>query len=307
MNHRILIVTAAALLTTATAAEPAHAQASTKQDAGAHFERGVSLYGEGDYAGALVEFKRAYEIAPNPLVLYNIGQASFQLRDYASALKHLERYLAEAGANPPHAAEVEQSLATLRTRVGRLTVKSNTTAEISVDGEPRGKAPVAGLLLSVGRHKVTARHGDAPPQERTIEIAAGDNAEQTFEFTASAPKSEPPASAPPPPTAPPKPQSSVAATVAWVGAGLFAAGAITTGIIAVNAGKDLDSERGHASASRDRLDSFHSRMRTFAIATDVLSVASLLSGGAALYFTLSPSPSTTVGLSPRSFQLRFTY
>lgn len=155
-------------------------QPNPKQAAGAHFDRGVSLYSEGDFQAALTEFKRAYELFPNALVLYNLGQASFQIRDYASALKYFEQYLAEAGANPPHKAEVEQNLAVLRSRVGRLSVRSNLAAEVLIDSEPRGKTPLVGVLLSVGKHKLLVRPDDAPAQERTIEIAAGDDAEQSF-------------------------------------------------------------------------------------------------------------------------------
>src|SRR5271163_3770938 len=50
-----------------------------------HFTRGVRLYEEDDFRTALIEFNRAYEIAPNWQVLYNIGQAYYQLRDYANA------------------------------------------------------------------------------------------------------------------------------------------------------------------------------------------------------------------------------
>ncbi|MCL2449171.1 MAG: tetratricopeptide repeat protein, partial [Polyangiaceae bacterium] len=34
------------------------------REAAAHFTRGVTYYGEGDYPAALVEFDRAYAIAP---------------------------------------------------------------------------------------------------------------------------------------------------------------------------------------------------------------------------------------------------
>jgi len=56
------------------------------REAGKHFQRGVTLYNETDYRAALVEFRRAYDLAPNAAVLYNIGETEYQLRDYASAL-----------------------------------------------------------------------------------------------------------------------------------------------------------------------------------------------------------------------------
>src|SRR5438046_1076480 len=71
--------------------------AAAVNDAAKHFQRGVTMYTEADYRAALVEFRRAYEIAPNATVLYNIAQTYYQLQDYAGALVTFERYLAEAG------------------------------------------------------------------------------------------------------------------------------------------------------------------------------------------------------------------
>src|SRR5262249_30048128 len=127
-------------------AAPVAAQNSAQKEAGSHFQRGVVLYNEADYRGALVEFKRAYEVSPAVAVLYNIGQTSFQLQDYANALHMFERYLAEGGG--PHKAEVEGSVATLRTRVGKIDV--TTTAQgcdIAIDDEPVGKSPLPKPVL----------------------------------------------------------------------------------------------------------------------------------------------------------------
>ncbi|HEY6459174.1 MAG TPA: hypothetical protein VIY73_03455, partial [Polyangiaceae bacterium] len=43
-----------------------------------HFGRGVRMYQEDDFRGALIEFSRAYELAPNWAVLYNVGQSHYQ-------------------------------------------------------------------------------------------------------------------------------------------------------------------------------------------------------------------------------------
>lgn len=306
MNYvRSFFATTVAALALANAA-PAFAEAPQKE-AGTHFERGVTLYGESDYAGALVEFKRAYEIAPNPLVLYNIGQANFQLRNYATALEFLERYRDEAGASAPHAAEVEQSIAALKSRVGRLTVTANLAAEVTMDDEPRGKAPLTGILVSVGRHKIVVKHAGSPTQERTVEIAAGDTRDEKFEFVEAKVVETPKIL---PKTEEPKGLSPVA-TGAWIGAGALLAGAVTTGIVASGAGSSLDDERNSGNASRSRLDTLHSRMRTFAVTTDVLGAAAILAGGVAVYFTFikpsSSSPAASVGVAPNGLQLKVVY
>jgi len=50
-------------------APPTQSSAETKL----HFQRAVKLYSEEDYRGALVEFKRAYELSNNYVILYNLG------------------------------------------------------------------------------------------------------------------------------------------------------------------------------------------------------------------------------------------
>jgi Tfp pilus assembly protein PilF len=44
-----------------------------KVEAAARFDRGLTLFEEGDNAGALAEFRQAYAIFANPVVRYNIG------------------------------------------------------------------------------------------------------------------------------------------------------------------------------------------------------------------------------------------
>jgi Flp pilus assembly protein TadD len=74
---------AMALLVTTTllgAAPPSAvlAQSSDSSEAARHearerFDRGLELFNDGDNPGALAEFKRAFELIPNSVVLYNIG------------------------------------------------------------------------------------------------------------------------------------------------------------------------------------------------------------------------------------------
>src|SRR5262249_58761964 len=96
-------------------------------EADAHFRRGIELYKEGDFPAALIEFRRAYEIDPRYQALYNIGETYFQLNDYANALKTLEKYLHDGGAqvSAGRREEVQKEIEKLRTRVGQLEVSTN--------------------------------------------------------------------------------------------------------------------------------------------------------------------------------------
>lgn len=305
--HPRSLMALAALLCTVGATSLAHA-ADPKQEAGAHFDRGVALSSEADYAAALVEFRRAYDLAPNPLVLYNIGQTYFQLRNYAAALTYFERYLAEAGAGPVHQAEAEQSIATLQSRVGKVTVESNVPGDVLVDDELQGKTPQTGLRVSIGRHRVAVRPASGAPQERSIDLSAGDTVPLSFTFD-SVPKPVP--LGPPPPSAD-EPHRGLrpAATVSWIVAGTLAAGAVVTGILAVTKNGSLGDERTNPSATRDSLDSLHSQMRAFSITTDALIVGAAVASGVALYFTFSKPRAQTqaaLGIAPQGLQLRLSY
>src|SRR5580698_10681100 len=111
-----LALTLAFALAPASFADPP--ESPTKQ-ASEHFDRGVAMYGEADYRAALVEFKKAYEIAPNAAVLYNLGQTYYQLQNYAEALGAFQQYLAQSGDSPSHLAEVQAAINTLKARVGK--------------------------------------------------------------------------------------------------------------------------------------------------------------------------------------------
>src|SRR5262245_24707637 len=98
-----LFLAASLVLSTipASAEAPASGDGSADRlrEARGRFERGIELYEEGDMDAALVELRRAYELAPSYKLLFNIGQVHLQKSDYASALDAFERYLAQGGEN----------------------------------------------------------------------------------------------------------------------------------------------------------------------------------------------------------------
>jgi tetratricopeptide (TPR) repeat protein len=252
---------------------------SIVQEAGKHFSRGVSLYQEADYRAALVEFRRAYEIAPNTAVLYNIGETYYQLQNYAQAMTTLERYLTEAGAGAPHSDEVDKTLDILRARVGKIEVTTNLPdTEITVDDELVGKAPLKEpVLVSIGRRKITAMHSGRQPETRFIEVAAGDTAKLTLDLA------DPEGAARPiGPAAP-----SNLPTVGWIATGAFAVGSVTMGILAYRASNQLKDARNTFGVTHDDLTSKANKVSTYAAIADGLGAAAIVTG--VLTFTLSRS------------------
>ena len=287
----------------------AHADDASNKDAGRHFDRGVELFGEADYRGALVEFQRAYQIAPNAAVLYNVGETQYQLQNYAAAMISLERYMSGAGANASHRAEVQQTLDVLAKRVGKIAVTTNVPgADIAVDDEAVGITPLAEpTLASVGHRRVTATVAGKPPASKYVDVTAGDTVPVSLVI------GEAPAATATTATtadqAPPKQKNTALETGLWIGSGALGAGAIATGIVALSASHSLSDDRSTYPTSRSQLDSDHSRARTFAILADSLGGASIIAGGLALYIMLKPaseSSKSTVQAAVTGNGLRFS-
>jgi hypothetical protein len=317
MTGRVVSVIAAALLGLVALAAPAlrggsiaHAQgnAATKE-ASKHFQRGVTLYGEADYRAALVEFRKAYEIAPNATVLYNIGQTYYQLQNYAAALTTLERYLSEAGASASHRSEVEQTLDILQSRVGKISVTTNISpCEISVDDEHIARTPLREpLLVSIGRRKVTAACDGRPAESKFVELAAGESEPVQFSFAET---STAITSSRKPADGGGKPANW--AMRMWVATGVFGAVAAVSGVLAFKASRDLDSARKenpvlpeNQAAKAADLANKSSSVTRWSLIADIAGVATLVSGAVALKFTLSKSESREVVLSvmPNGIQI----
>jgi hypothetical protein len=305
-------------------ATPAGAQ-DTRQ-ASQHFQRGVTLYGEADYRAALVEFERAYAIAPNPSVLYNVGETHYQLLDYAAALTAFERFLAEAPAGDMRRSEVESNLDVLRTRVGRVSVTTDPAgADIAIDDEPRGRTPLERpVLVSVGRRKVVASLAGRPAVTRYVDVAAEDNVSLAVALP------EPPqplASTPAEAVSRHAPLATVAPTgggggaalrtIGWVATATLAAGAGCFGLLALRESRDLVTDRNTFPVPSDRLQHEASLTTTYSMLADGLAAGAVAVGAVTLVATALSGTSarplrgtgagTQVVLGPGSASLLVTF
>jgi PEGA domain/Tetratricopeptide repeat len=261
---------------------------SGTKEAGTRFQRAVTLYNEADYRGALSEFKRAYEISPNVNVLYNIGQAYYQLQDYGNALTTFERYLTEGGTT--RKTEVEASLSVLRTRVGRLEVVTPLVgAEVLIDDEPVGKTPLSkSLLVSVGKHRVSLAQSGAPTLSRVFEAVAGETKSLVL-VSESAAKPVPPSASNAPSKDVANGSSKNPATIGWIVTGALGAGCTVTGVLAFSSANKLKDARAAYGSSRADLDSRASTTTALSLVTDGLLIGTVAMGALSLYWTLSGS------------------
>src|SRR5262249_36318481 len=158
--------------------------------------------------------------APNAAVLYNIGQTYYQLQNYAAALVALGRYLTEAGPSAAHRREVEATVDTLQTRVGKVSITtSRPGCDITVDDELVGKTPPdEPVLVRTGRRKTSALRDGRVPETRFVDVAAGDTVNVALS-----------AGARDDPSATPKTSGQSSRTIGWVITGGLGAIAIGTG------------------------------------------------------------------------------
>lgn len=276
---------------------------SAATDAGKHFQRGVTLYNEADYHAALVEFRRAYEIAPNSAVLYNIGETYYQLQNYAAALIALGRYLAESGPAAAHRREVEQTIDTLQTRVGKVAVTtSQPGCDITVDDELVGKTPLdEPVLVSIGRRKITALRDGRVAESRFVEVAAGD----TIKVTLSASDAVVRAPAPPQNESPKAPAPRNWVTVGWYTTGILGGIAVVAGGVAIFESHSLSNARNSFPTTHDTLTGKADLVKGASYVADIAGLVALVTGGITLKYSLSQSSSheAHVAIAPNGIQI----
>lgn len=285
--------------------------------AAVRFQQAVELYREGSYEGALAEFWKAYEISPSYRVLYNIAQTQHALHDFVGARKSLMQYMAEGRIEIPadRRAQVAEMLAKLEERIAQLQISTNVTgADIRVDGVSVGTSPLPEILpVNVGTHKVSAFKAGAPEAVRMVTVAGKESAKVELQIDESivtsaerAPsvvsssvrwteKTKPRAA-----SLTEKRQPSVAPgrTGLIVSLSTTAALAVGTGVfgyLALNAQNDLKDQVNTYPNTKDKIEDARTRSKNYGYVTDALGVATIISGGMALYFALSHS-----GVSPKS-------
>lgn len=320
-NPRVLAfaVTLAVLTpeTLAFAEQPSPPSKAAQAEAGSRFRKGAELFDEGDYQAALIEFRRAYEIAPNFAVLYNIGQVYYLLQDYANALNTLERYLSEGDRSIQIARrrDVQKEIQKLQSRVANLDITVNVPdADVAIDDVTVGKSPLAKpVVVNPGRHRIAISKAGFNSTSKSVEVASADAPKLTFELTEQTKATPPPlptadpslqgngqgtkpdgeVHVPPPPSGggvvPPPPSPPTKRSVPWVGwviTGGLAAGAGACGVVALLNSNDLKHRLVTPQTSREPIDNAARGAKTFALVTDILTGAAVVAGGISLVFTL---------------------
>jgi hypothetical protein len=147
--------------------------AATKADARQRFDQGVRLFEKGENAAALAEFKRAYDLIPNVLVLYNIGLVYAAMDRPVDAVDALDKVLdGAAGLAPAQAQKARQVRADQAARIAEVMVVTDQPAVLEVDGIEAGRTPLERpLRVASGAHVLAAMAPGCLPARREITLA----------------------------------------------------------------------------------------------------------------------------------------
>lgn len=246
----------------------------TSPDATVHFERGVSAFSDGDFAGALYEFELAHEASGNFRILYNIGVCDLELHRYAKARTAFEQYLIDGGdqISPGRKAKVRERLATIETRVGNARITSTPDgANVVIEGEVVGVTPLD-LTLDIGPTQLELTLDGYQTESTRVRVIGGETAQLDVELTpleaivvTEGPKLTPEQEA----MLARANKLRLGSLVSLGITGVMGIGAIVTGSLALQAEGDLDSELEQLSTPSD-LDDIHQRKQALAVTTDVL-------------------------------------
>ncbi len=191
--NRPIIAAALAFAMAATLPRAGHAQPraapteAARSEARDRFDRGLRLFNGGDNAGALVEFRRAYELVENSTVLYNIGIVYAQIGRAVEATDALNQVLANPGAlSPDRLGLARKTRDEQASRIAEVTLEANVAgARVEVDGVEVATTPLAGALrVPSGTHVIGLVAPGFSPQRKEIAIAGGQQKALRFELVA---------------------------------------------------------------------------------------------------------------------------
>lgn len=161
------------------------------------FKEGVEFFDKKQYDKARAAFLQAYALKAHPAVLLNLAQSELRSDREAEAATHFAQYLREhSEATEDQRQAAVDGLAAAKEKVGEVKLDvSQAGADISVDGEEVGKSPLPDpLYLAPGSYTITASKGDATARV-SVQVTAGDSKTESLTFE---PESAEPAGAPGP-------------------------------------------------------------------------------------------------------------
>jgi hypothetical protein len=140
------------------------------------YESGKLLYGVGDFAAALIKFNAAYDASKDVRLLWNVATCESKLHHYARAVGLVRQYLKEgaAGISDQDRLDAEQTVRVLEPLTSTVRVTVNEAgAEVYVDDQLVGPAPIDPQLVDIGVHKVRAHKAEFEDSIQDMTVNGG--------------------------------------------------------------------------------------------------------------------------------------
>ncbi|MGZ3421300.1 MAG: PEGA domain-containing protein [Polyangiales bacterium] len=275
------------------------------------FQKGLDLFGAGDFSGALVEFRASNALYASPNSRLYVARCLSKLGRLAEAFGEYERTIGEgeerAAIDPRYAeaaAAAKKEIETVRPKIARVRVQISGTLPKGARVEVGGKTlpPEAiGLLVPVMPGTIAVRvsaegYRDA---QTSVEVAAG--ATHTVQIALEPlPKGDTKTIVAPPPPERPAPAPSGLRTAAFVTLGVTGASAIAFGVLL------LETDREHRLLVQTCVekpcddvtyDAYRDRGRHLQTWTNVaLGVTAFAAVTTVTLFVLAPSPRSPVAV-----------
>jgi hypothetical protein len=207
----------------------ARADDTMQHEAQARFEEGIARVKAGNLEGARLSFTQAYALLEKPTILWNLALTDEKTGHLLEALDHFRQYARNA-AGPDDHANADKHIAALAAQTTHLEIAAPAGAQIVLDGNPAGAAPLAEAVdVLPGPHRLEARTGQSS-RSADVEGLAGQLVhvnlmpppvlapEPVPETHDAAPTPEPALPDTPEPVESPSPSSARVTTVAVLGA-----------------------------------------------------------------------------------------
>lgn len=151
-------------------------KAKAKAQARTYLLAGNKEAAAGRWDDAYAEHTIAWQLHQDWETAGALGKSAHRTGHHSVAIRRLTEYLATAPRGRISAKErasIEQWIATSRGQVGYLTITAPAGAEVTIDGESQGKAPLAGPVpADPGPHEIQAQIG-AAARKSAVTVVAG--------------------------------------------------------------------------------------------------------------------------------------
>jgi hypothetical protein len=150
------------------------------REAQGRFVEGIARVKAGDFEGARMSFAQAYTVLHKADILWNLALAEDKSGHLVDALAHFKQ-LARDGATEADRAKANKHVDQLMAETGHIEVAAPPGAQVMVDGEAAGVAPLSGPLdVAPGRHHLELRPVQGEAKVADTAAFAGQTARVSF-------------------------------------------------------------------------------------------------------------------------------